>query len=166
MSSKVLVLMEEYLRTSYEGVDREYLDGEVVERSLPTYLHGKTQLRLGALFSRLSPECRLYPCAETRIRMGSVRVRVPDVAVFGGEEPDEAVPGHPPLIVIEILSPDDRHSEVHAKLEEYRRWGVLHVWLVDPQLRKLYVYNGGLREVAAFELADPAVKFTVAEVFG
>jgi Uma2 family endonuclease len=37
------------------------------------------------------------------------------------------VPDTPPLIVVEILSPDDRLTEVREKLEEYRAWGVPHV---------------------------------------
>ena len=35
MAAKALIPVEEYLRTSYEDLDREYVDGEVVERPMP-----------------------------------------------------------------------------------------------------------------------------------
>jgi len=34
MSTKVLMDVDEYLHTSFDGPDCEYLDGEVVERSM------------------------------------------------------------------------------------------------------------------------------------
>ena len=80
------------------------------------------------------------------MRVGEKRYRVADIAVFVGE-PAEDVPTSPPLVAIEILSPDDRFGEVLAKLEEYRAWGVAHVWFVDPISRRIYVYTAGLREV-------------------
>jgi hypothetical protein len=45
--------------------------------------------------------------------------------VFHPREPG-LVPDTPPLIAIEILSPDDLLTEVREKLEEYRAWGVPH----------------------------------------
>jgi Uma2 family endonuclease len=45
------------------------------------------------------------------------------------------------------LSPDDRLSAVRDKLEEYRRWGVAHVWLVDSQSKRMYTCDAGLNEV-------------------
>ena len=34
MSTKALMSVEEYLRTSFDGSDCEYLDGEIVERNM------------------------------------------------------------------------------------------------------------------------------------
>jgi hypothetical protein len=53
MGAKTALSVEQYLQTSFPGQDKEYRDGEVVERSLPTFLHGKPQLHLGAF----SPPC-------------------------------------------------------------------------------------------------------------
>lgn len=38
----------------------------------------------------------------------------------------------PPLIVIEILSPEDRVSRYKERLEDYRRMGVPNIWVIDP----------------------------------
>jgi Uma2 family endonuclease len=53
MGARTGVSLEEYLHTSYPDLDREYWDGEIVERSLPDYLHGRTQLLLGVVFEAL-----------------------------------------------------------------------------------------------------------------
>src|SRR5580692_6411166 len=99
------VSVEEYLHSSFPGIDPEYRDGALVERSMPDYLHGKTQALLIALFMALRKELSLYPCAETRMKIRAGRFLIPDVAVFHGKEPS-LVPDTPPLIAIEILSPD------------------------------------------------------------
>jgi hypothetical protein len=47
MATSALVLVEEYLRTSYEP-DSEYVDGELVERNAGEKPHSKLQGALGA----------------------------------------------------------------------------------------------------------------------
>ena len=104
--------------------------------------------------------------ASPRIAWLTTRVKwITRLAIFAGEEPREAVPSEPPLIVIEILSPDDRMSETLNKLSEYRAWGVRHVWLVDPETRGLYTYAGsGLSGTDAFQLAEYGVRIAVDDV--
>jgi len=75
------------------------------------------------------------------------------------------VPDTPPLIAVEILSPDDRLSEVREKLEEYREWGVTHVWLVDPHSRRLYSCDQGLREVSFFRVGERSLEVMPDQLF-
>jgi len=166
MSSKTAISIDEYLRTSYEGVDREYVDGEIVERSVPTNLHSKTQCRLGRIFDTFGDSLPLFARVELRSRVDATRVRIPDVSVCAGQEPTEPVPANPPLIAVEILSPDDRHREVITKLDEYLAWGVQHVWLVDPDRRKLSVYGkGSLQEVPEFKISEFDLRISAEEIF-
>jgi Uma2 family endonuclease len=167
MSTKAAISIEEYLRTSFEDLDREYVDGEIVERSLPDLLHSRTQFRLTGLVWELAKRLPLYGQPELRSRVTATRVRIPDLSVYAGEEPTEQVPTQPPLVAIEILSPDDRYSEVMRKLEEYRAWGVRHIWLVDPDRSTLQVYgSGALSEVPALEIPEYDVRLTAADIFG
>ena len=39
-------------------------------------------------------------------------------------KPVEQVPTHPPLAIIEVLSPEDRVSRYQQRLDDYRRMGV------------------------------------------
>ena len=118
MGAGAAVSAEEYLHSSFPGIDPEYRDGTIVERSMPDYLHGKTQALLIAFFIALRKRLSRFPCAETRMMLRAGRFLIPDVAVFHPDEP-ALLPVAPPLIAIEILSPDDRLSEVR----EWRNTG-------------------------------------------
>ncbi len=158
--------VEEYLHTSFDGADREYLDGEVVERNMGSKSHGKIQLRLGSLLQTLEQRTGVYVVVEVRQKVTATRFRIPDVAVFE-QEPAEEVPSTPPLVAIEVLSPDDRVGYIVPKLEEYRQWGVRHIWLADPEDRKLFTYGEtGLHEVTELSLAEQGIVLTIQDVFG
>ena len=153
MDAKTAISFEQYLHTSFPDLDREYRDGEIVERALPDYLHGQVQGALFALFWALRTKLPLFPCVETRMRLRPNLFFIPDVAVFFPDRPAR-VPETPPLVAIEGLSLDDRMTEVRAKLDEYRAWGVRHVWLVDPHGRRLYTCDDGLAEVSSLRVPE------------
>ena len=164
MGAKTGLSVQEYLHTSFPDLDREYRDGEVLERSLPDYLHGKTQLLLAAFFAALRKRLSIFPCTETRMRIRSRRYVIPDLAVFWPDEPS-GVPEIPPPVAVEILSLDDRLAEVRDKLEEYKTWGVPHVWLVDPHSRRMYTYQAGLIELPALQISELGVEVTGRDIF-
>jgi Uma2 family endonuclease len=58
-----------------------------------------------------------------------------------------------PDLVVEIMSPDDRWSEVTQKLREYFSIGVRLVWVADPEVRTVYAYRS-LTDVREFTEAD------------
>ena len=165
MATKSLLSEEEYLRTSFENPDREYRDGELVERSMPAFKHARTQNRLAARFESVASKLPVHPCVEVRMRLRSGRYLISDVAVFLGAEPPD-VPDTPPLIAIEILSADDRMAEVLEKLREYLGWGVPHIWVVCPKNREMYVYNGGLARVESLKVPELDFELQPADVFG
>jgi Uma2 family endonuclease len=98
------------------------------------------------------------------MRVRPTRFLIPDVAVFHPNEPDN-IPAAPPLIAIEILSPDDRLGEVREKLEEYRTWGVPHVWLVDPRSRRFYTCDAGLTETSSLRVPELDIEITPPDLF-
>jgi Uma2 family endonuclease len=152
MASRLQVAPSEYLLTSFDGTDREYVRGEIVERSIPDYVHGRMQAKLLVRFGEFETSHRLFGCSETRMLLGPDLFRIPDVAVFAEREPEERVPSRP-LVVIEIVSPDDRYSEMLEKLAEYQQWGVANIWVVDPHRRALAAYEDeGLRTVPSLAL--------------
>ncbi|MEO5924087.1 MAG: Uma2 family endonuclease [Bryobacteraceae bacterium] len=165
MGAKTAISAEQYLHTSFPDLDEEYRDGELVERSLPDYLHSRTQGLLTAFFIALQKTFQMYACPELRLRIREGLYRIPDVSVFHPERPIIPVPDAPPFVTIEILSPDDRLSEVRAKLEEYRVWGVPHVWLVDPHSRRMYTCDDSFREVASLMIPDLGVEIKPEDIF-
>ncbi len=77
---------------------------------------------------------------EPEIHVGA-DVVVPDLAGWRRERmptlPDTAWFGLPPDWLADILSPATARFDRADKLPLYARWGVAHVWLVDPDLRTL-----------------------------
>jgi Uma2 family endonuclease len=55
------------------------------------------------------------------------------VVLTAGVQPD--VLTDPPLLVIEILSPDDSYSDTQERAQDYRAMGVETVWIIDPKTR-------------------------------
>jgi len=97
-----------------------------------------------------------------RIRAGLYLI--PDVAVFQGAKP-ASVPDTPPLIAIEILSPDDHLQKVGEKLEEYRAWGVPHTWAVDPVAQRFYSNDERLTEVDELLLPELGISLRKSDIF-
>src|SRR5579863_9431546 len=104
MGTRAALTVEEYLHTSFPDLDKEYRDGQLVERTLPDYLHGRTQTLLAAFFVVASKSLKLFPTSETRMKLRTGFYLIPDVAVFHPYRPG-LVPDTPPLVAIEILSP-------------------------------------------------------------
>ena len=165
MNVKTLISEEEYLRMSFEDRVPEYVDGELVERGVPNNSHSRTQSKLGSRFERLGERLPLFPRPELRVPVAPGKYRIVDLAVYAHQEPVDELPRELPLVAIEIVSPDDRHEDIMKRLEEFRAWGVPHVWLVDPGMGRMYVYSdGGLTAVAAFELPEFSVQIAAEEV--
>lgn len=166
MATQTLVAPETYLTTSFEGPDREYVDGELVERGMPTYLHARIQALLSFLFENLRKHYPVFVVSELRLALhASHRYRIPDICVFAGREPTEAIPDTPPLVAIEIVSPDDRTSETLKKFEEYRHWGVTHIWLIDPIEKTFFRYDAtGLHPVSTLDLPEYSFSIRLADL--
>jgi hypothetical protein len=64
MGTKTALSVEEYLRTSFPDLDKEYRDGKLVERTFPDFLHGRTQLLVGAFFLASAKSLSLWPCSK------------------------------------------------------------------------------------------------------
>ncbi len=82
--------------------------------------------------------------------------------------PREPILTHPPLIAIEILSPEDTIRRAANKAGEYRRFGIEHVWVIDPNARVAYTgAESGLELVPSGELAVAGTQIIVkiAELF-
>ena len=165
--AKSRIGVEEYLDLVFDDrPEPDYVDGEVVERALPTPNHSETQALLIMLLAPLVSRFGLLLRPELRVRINPQRFRVVDLAVFQGAKPEGRYATNPPLIVVEILSPDDRHSRLAERLEDYRRWGVRHIWVVDPQVKRLYEYSeAGLLQFPALRLPEFDFEVSAQELF-
>ncbi len=82
---------------------------------------------------------------EFEVRFPGDRLAVPDLAGWRADKhPD--LPDDNPLRIVpdwcaEILSPSTASDDRTLKLPLYASTGVAHVWLVDPELRTIEVYE-------------------------
>src|SRR5262249_35029243 len=140
MASKTLITPEEYLKMSFDGPEPDYLDGKLKDRFVGSIPHFEAQERMLEAFRSLKQSASLFGYPEVTLKISPKRYRVADVAVFR-TKPKGRYPEQPPEVVIEIVSEDDRHVDIQAKLSDYHTWGVKHIWLVDPWTRKLGVFD-------------------------
>jgi Uma2 family endonuclease len=133
MASVTQIPVAEYLKSSYRP-DREYIDGEVRERNVGKWEHARVQFLLGGWFGEHEVGWGVLGGIAQRVRVSPARVRVPDlVVVEPGPQPD--VLTAPPLLVVEILSPDDTYSDTEERARDYSAMGVETVWIIDPRTR-------------------------------
>lgn len=162
------VTVEEYLSTSYEP-DCEYDDGAVEERNLGEIEHSFLQTHLAALFTNQTDTWGVYGLTEQRVQIRSKRFVVPDVAVVPVNAPWQKILTLPPLIVIEILSPEDTLRRAEEKAHEYLAFGVRHVWVIDPYARVGYAgTESELQRVGSrvFTVPDTPIAVNLDELFG
>jgi Uma2 family endonuclease len=160
-NSEELWTVREYLRTSWSP-DREFVDGRIEERNLGEKEHSILQRYLTILFGVRRTEWAVEVFPELRTQTKARNFRVPDVLVVRAGEKFERYVTQPPLIAIEILSPEDSMSAMQAKAAEYRQFGVEHIWIIDPEPRIAYRYTGSaLEEVQTGELIVPGTPISV-----
>jgi Uma2 family endonuclease len=168
MPVKALVSAEEYLHTSFE-VDCDYVDGELVERNWGERDHSICQGLIYAYFLARANQWGVYPLVELRVQVSPTRFRVPDVCVVSGGPPREQIPAKPPLIAIEILSPEDRMSVVEKKVHDYLNFGIPNVWVIDPYERQAFLYTPEARFEARdliLRTRESNIELPLPEIFG
>lgn len=148
-TAAALVPIEQYLRTNYRP-DADFIDGVIEERNLGEFDHARLQLLLSTLIGTREAEWGVIGVVEQRIRVAPSRIRICDIAMLRADAPREKVTQTPPLVCIEVMSPEDRLSRVEIVLRDYLAMGVEHIWFLDPVRRKSYSFDqGGLHEVAS-----------------
>jgi Uma2 family endonuclease len=130
--------VEEYLRTTYRP-DMEYVDGELVERHVGEHKHSRLQTLLVLWLGPYERERRFRVLTEQRLLVFGKkhRYRIPDLCLMALPYRSEPVITTPPHLVIEILSPDDETADTLARVADYLRFGIPHIWLADPYKRSL-----------------------------
>jgi len=162
-----LISVEEYLHTTYDP-DCDYVDGEVLERNWGERDHSKLQKKLILFFGNREKTWNIVVFPEQRVQVSPTRFRVPDICVYLGEEPQEQIFRTPPFICIEILSPEDRWERMQKKIEDYLRFGVPYVWVINPPDQRAWAYtrDGGAEvQDGVLRIENPSLAVPLAEIF-
>jgi len=140
MTPSTLVAVEEYLRTSYDP-DVDFIDGVLEERNLGEFDHSDLQTEIARWVRNNCQQLGLNAFNELRTRIRPTRYRIPDVVIIEGKRPKQGILERPPLVAIEILSPEDRQSRIQQRIDDYLSIGTRFVWLIDPTARRAWIYT-------------------------
>jgi len=133
MATTTRIPLSGYLETNYRP-DREYVDGEIRERNVGKWEHARLIALFATWFGTHESDWGIIGSATQRVQVSPKRIRVPDLVVLhAGPQPD--VLTDPPLLIIEILPPDDSYSDTQERAQDYRDMGVETVWIIDPKTR-------------------------------
>jgi Uma2 family endonuclease len=176
-----LVTAEEFERMPEDDLDRyELVEGRLVRMSPVSFDHGRIVAQLLFILQshlKQSPSGVVLTDVGFKLATNPDTVRGPDIAFLRSDRlPPKGMRGfvkEPPDAVIEVLSPDDRPSEMRRKTAEYLDKGVPLVVVVDPKDAKVTLFRPAsepliLRQQnAVLDLSDviPGFRCTLREVF-
>lgn len=145
-----------------EGRSFELIEGRMVFK-MASKDHSKSQAYLTAkLFSYFEQHPIGIVLPEYSVRLwpeSKLNLRTPDVAVFLNENlhDDEKYETRAPDLAIEIVSDDDRATEVFTKSRLYLEKGSRVVWLVFPSEQSVLVMTPTARHWEMERLTCPEV---------
>lgn len=163
MNTKVaekLFTFEEYLAYD-DGTDNRYelVDGRLELMNPPTFRH---LLIVDFLHDNFKAEIKrlglLWVCfREAGIRTGWRKSRLSDLYIVPVEQVREfldrsAVTEIPPLLAVEVVSPESVNRDYRFKRSEYAALEIPEYWIVDPMKSKVTVllWEEGLYEETVF----------------
>lgn len=105
---------------------------------------------------------------EQRLQLGPNHYRALDLMILTVGKPAEQIITRPPLVCIEVLSPEDRVGRMLGKVTDYLSFGVPYVWVLDPQSKQAFAYtNRGMHEVkdGILRTGNPSIEVPLSEIF-
>lgn len=143
----------------------ELLNGEAVQKALPTKLHAILQ---GVLYMVLR-ELGFRSMTELTLAMSETWEPTPDVCGLLGLDDGAPYPVKPIAVVIEVLSSRDPFTRIIQKCRRYSAWGVPDVLVFDPIGREAWHWDMAVDDLVRFResylFKSKAVGLSVDEVF-
>jgi Uma2 family endonuclease len=172
-----LMTAEDLLALPDDGMLHEVVNGELSTMAPAGLRHGIVSGLIHAHLCVFVKQGRLgvVPSSDTGyiLRRNPATVRAPDVSFIRAERAtDERGYFHgAPDLAVEVISPNDRFSEVHAKVRDYLAAGTPVVIVVDPETEFAEIHTAsGVRMIApdgALDAPDvvPGWSLPLAEIF-
>jgi Uma2 family endonuclease len=163
--AKTRIGVKEYLGLVFEDrPEPDYVDGEVIERPLPDVAHSHLKASLAIAFAPLAKSATLM--TGLRVQIGPRLFRIVDFAIHLGAKLEGRYANRPAFVMAEIVAPEDSFTALVSRLEDYRRWGVPHVWALDPVLKRFYEYSeAGLLQFPSLRLPEFDFQISAQELF-
>jgi len=130
----------------------ELVEGEVVEMSLPTGLHGQITMIISLKIGNYVVDNGLgvVTAADTGFVLernpdGRDTVRGFDIAFVGNAKVSSVLPDQwvnvAPDLAVEVISPSNEAADIHRKIRQLLAAGTTLVWIVYPSTRTVDVHS-------------------------
>jgi Uma2 family endonuclease len=176
-----LLTVEDLYNLPDDGTTHELQAGLLVREPAPGHRHGRVAAHLTALLDTFVRARRLGVVAsnDTGYILGRSpdTTRAPDVSFVSRERFDSVgdlttvFPG-PPDLAVEVLSPSNTPTGIHAKVADYLAAGAPLVWVVDSEHERVVVYRSllsprtlGSSEKLSGEEVIPGFEVEVSAIF-
>ena len=165
MATSTLIALDEYLQTSYRP-DCDWVDGEVRERNMGDGPHAYLQTFFVKYFGPREEQLGVEVFCERRMEVSPTRFRVPDVMLVRHGDTLERIVRTPPLLCIEVLSPDDTLDSMQDRVDDSLGMGVEHIWILNPRKRTAFrADTGGFHTVEELVVPGTGIRVATQEVF-
>lgn len=150
MIAKTLMSAEAFAKTGEETDGCELVRGELVRMPPPKGKHGAACINAGFLLKTYTKVIGhgtvLGNDTGLITERGPDTVRGVDLMVYlnpswAGKEIPEDYLTEPPNLAVEVRSPDQSWKQLLEKVTEYLNRGVPLVWVIDPNTRRVHVFQ-------------------------
>ncbi|ASU86166.1 Uma2 family endonuclease [Nocardiopsis gilva YIM 90087] len=146
--------VEDLQRMPDDGRRYELVGGRLDVSPAPVSLHTRIETRLSYHLTGIAPDgYEVQTGPGVNFNADRTDHRIPDVAVFREEDFEEPYFTRPPLLAVEVVSPDSIFRDNHTKRSEYEKFGIESYWIINPLadkpgLLELRLVDGAYREVS------------------
>lgn len=125
--------VDDLQHTPDDGRRCELVDGRLDVAPAPTSVHTLATGRLTAHLSYAAPVGMLVMDGPgLTLDPERTRHRIPDVAVIRNEDFQMPYTTRPPLVAVEVVSPESVFRDHHSKRREYAEFGIPSYWVITP----------------------------------
>ncbi|MBB4929317.1 Uma2 family endonuclease [Lipingzhangella halophila] len=119
--------------TPDDGRRYELVDGRLDVSPAPVSMHSLIDSRLTIHLGITAPDgYRVLTGPGVNFNAERTHHRVPDLAVIRDEDFESPYLTRPPLLAVEIVSPESVLRDNHTKRREYAEFGIESYWIISP----------------------------------
>lgn len=148
VAKSTYLTLEKFLEQPETKPASEYIDGEIIKKTMPKARHSRLQGKLISKINNVTETKQFaYAFPELRCTFRGCSI-VPDIAVFYWQQIDLDEYGEPrdniliaPSWTIEILSPEQSSNRVTSNILHCLKYGGKLGWLIDPDDGSILVFQ-------------------------
>ncbi|NYE49890.1 Uma2 family endonuclease [Spinactinospora alkalitolerans] len=146
--------VDDLQRLPDDGGRYELVDGRLDVSPAPVSVHTLIESRLSFHLTNVAPDDFMVLTGPgVNFNADRTHHRIPDVAVIRAEDFERPYLTRPPLLAVEVVSPESVFRDHHTKKREYAAFGIGSYWIINPSTDKpgiaeLRLDNGEYREAA------------------